>query len=250
MALDAIDTFRFLDLPLEVREMIYYEYLSVVKKPPTNLSHSKTKVMFPCSWGENLRPDDHKFPALCMVSSQLFNEAVPVYLRHFCSVDLSGKDKAAPLLEWFDRHDNINFTFAITSIDIDIDICNIISSPDHVEFLQRCHQLRDLRMCLWMCKKNCEEMTKGLEPEAAVDKLASALNLMVVVELPRLDTLLFTCTYRSVGVLGVQDDTRWLLPLKAWFQARWAEKHKVVKISTFLTWGGVFGRGGCDGSSG
>jgi hypothetical protein len=78
VVLNVTNTFRFLDLPLEIREMIYYEYLAlVVKKPPRNPTYSKPKIDFPITWlyrkhvGKTyIIKGAHKiFPALCMTSS-------------------------------------------------------------------------------------------------------------------------------------------------------------------------------------
>jgi hypothetical protein len=47
IALDAIETFRILDLPLEVREMIYCEYFALVMKMPLiNPTYAKPNVFF------------------------------------------------------------------------------------------------------------------------------------------------------------------------------------------------------------
>jgi hypothetical protein len=231
VVLNATNTFRFLDLPLEIREMIYYEYLAlVVKKPPRNPTYSKPKIDFPITWLCRIHfgkayiiKGAHKvFPALCMTSSQLLIEVLPLYLRHFCSVQL----RPTRLLNWLDLHASINFTSAIRSINIDF--CSTLST-EYVKAIQRCDQLRDLRLDLRMDKGDIEEMIKKLEREVNVEDMASAWNLSVVLELPRLETLFFTCLYDVLSVARY----KWLLPLKTWFQTKWTEKHRVVEVNAF-----------------
>jgi trehalose-6-phosphate synthase len=80
-----------------------------------------------------------------------------------------------------------------------------------------------------MDKGDIEEMIKKLEREANVEDMASAWSLSVVLELPRLETLFFTCLYDVLSVARY----KWLLPLKTWFQTKWTEKHRVVEVNAF-----------------
>jgi hypothetical protein len=69
-----------------------------------------------------------------------------------------------------------------------------------------------------MSKKNSDDITKGLDREAAVEKMALAFNLEAILDLTKLETLFFTCVHAAR--IGIDDPYKSLLPLTAWLLAK------------------------------
>jgi hypothetical protein len=172
MALNGNNTFRFLDLPLEIREIIYYEYFSLVV--PYHLTSGgvpasvRTVFGFPpspkeelrytdCGGSENLWPityrdgDDYGLSTLwptnytpsplCAVSRQLSIDSAATFIQHFCRLHVSTSGQATDLLKCVDRHPSVNPTHIRT---VQLYSWDLVTCAEYVKFLQRCDQIRDL----------------------------------------------------------------------------------------------------------